>query len=176
MEHKKEIQSVEESNAAADLSVRQFRGLLESDGFRYAIVVSRFNESLTSELLSNAVSCLREHGALDEEIEVVWVPGAYEIPSVVQQLAAKGRFDAVIALGVVIQGETQHAECINHSIAHALLDISRETSTPVIHEVVSAYSIAQAEARCCCGRKSRGWYAAEAAIEMVHVFRAVKRV
>lgn len=155
-------------------AVRQWAGDRSAAGLKFGLVVSRFNERLTRQLVESAVQALREHGAAEADIEVGWVPGAYEIPFALAQWAAKGGRDAFIALGCVIQGETPHAGLINTEVAHALAELARRHGVPVIDTVVSALTEAQAEARCRPGREGRGWYAAEAAIEMARL-QAVMR-
>lgn len=148
-------------------AVRQTCGDLEGAGLRVGLVVSRFNTELTHALATSAVSALRACGVADADLQVLWVPGAFEIPAVIEQLAQTGRFDALIALGVVVQGETRHAEMIDQQVARGLMDTAKAHGLPVIHEVVGAYSIEQAEARCLGGEGSRGWYAGLAAVETV---------
>ncbi len=147
---------------------------LDASGLRFAIVVSRFNEELTAQLAADAFHCLEENGAEDPDIGTFDVPGAYEIPVVVSELAKSGNFDAVIALGVVVEGETPHAQMIGDSTGIALLDIARETGIPVINEIVGTRSWEQAVARCTRSRTSRGWYAAEAAIETAQVLKQIR--
>ena len=145
---------------------------LDASALRVAIVVSRFNEELTSQLAGDACSCLEKNGA--EKIGLFQVPGAYEIPVVVNQLAKTGRYDAVIALGVVVEGETPHAQMIGDSTGIALLDIAREHGIPIINEIVGTRNWEQAVARCTSSETSRGWYAAEAAIETANVLKTIK--
>lgn len=155
--------------------IRQITGSFDGEQIKCALVVSRFNMELTSMLAKYAVEALLEHGVKETDITVIWVPGAYEIPSIAAELARNGHYDAILALGVVIQGETQHAQLINEHIALALGRISMDYSLPVIYEVISAGSLAQAEARCAGEKNSRGWYAALAALEMVKVFKAIRK-
>ncbi len=147
---------------------------LNADGLRFAIVVSRFNEELTKQLADDAFQCLEENGAKVPDIGVFQVPGAYEIPVVVNELARSGKYDALIALGVVVEGETPHAQMIGESTGIALLDIAREHGVPVINEIVGTRNWEQAVARCTCSRTSRGWYAAEAAIETARILKTIK--
>jgi len=156
-------------------SVKQVTGSRDASDLRFVLVVSRFNTLLTQELAKTAIMCLKEYGAEETNIEVIWVPGGYEIPSVVNLVATAKSCDAIIALGLVVQGETQHAEVINYSVGDSLQRISITHQVPVIHEIVSVRNMEQAEVRCLGGRGSRGWYAAEAAIEMAHVFTTIKR-
>lgn len=147
---------------------------LDASRFKFAVVVSRFNSELTDQMVSDAVHCLERNGARTQSIKVVQVPGAYEIPVVAGVLAKTGSYDAVIALGVVVEGETPHAQMIGASTGIALLDIARETGVPVINEIVCTRNWEQAVARCSRGRTSRSWYAAEAAIETAGVLRTIK--
>ena len=166
-----------DSGAAAppDLgAVRQTSGTPDAAGLRFAIVISRYNLPLTGQLLAGAVSTLRQCGAADADIEVFWVPGAFEIPCAAAHLAKQGRFSALIALGCVIQGETPHAGLINDTVAAALSDISRRHSIPVIDTVIPANTEAQAAARCTSGPDGRGAYAARTAAEMARLLAGIR--
>lgn len=147
---------------------------LDASVLRVAIVVSRFNEELTSQLANDAFQCLKKNGANVPNIGKFDVPGAYEIPVVASELANSGKFDAVIALGVVLEGETPHAQMIGDSTGIALLDIARETGVPVINEIVGTRNWEQAVARCTSSETSRGWYAAEAAIETANLLKQIR--
>ncbi len=150
-------------------AIRQTLGSAEAGGLRFGLVVSRFNLALTRSLLQTAAARLLQRGARDGDLEVFWVPGAFEIPFVIEKLAAARRFDALIALGCVIQGETPHASLIGTEVTRALSDIGRRHGIPVIDTVVATLNPAQAEAR--CGPEGRGGYAADAAIEMATLNR-----
>ena len=145
---------------------------LDAGGLRFAIVVSRFNSELTQQLADDASQCLEENGA--KTVHKFEVPGAYEIPVVINELAKNGKYDALIALGVVVEGETPHAQMIGDSTGIALLDIAREHGVPVINEIVGTRNWEQAVARCTRSRTSRGWYAAEAAIETAMILKTIK--
>ncbi len=147
---------------------------LNASGLKFAIVVSRFNEELTQQLADDAFRCLKENGAKVPDVGIFQVPGAYEIPVVINELARSGKYDALIALGVVVEGETPHAQMIGESTGIALLDIAREHGVPVINEIVGTRNWNQAVARCTSSRTSRGWYAAEAAIETANVLKTIK--
>ena len=153
------------------IEAHQIVGNLDASGMRFGIVVSRFNDELTDELCRSAVQCLEKNGAKLETIDVVRVPGAYEIPVVADKLAATGNYSALIVLGVVVEGETQHAQMIIDTTGQSILDLSCRHNVPVINEIVGARTWAQAEARCLGGENTRGWYAAEAAIETACVYR-----
>ena len=153
------------------VEANQTVGNLDASGMRFGIVVSRFNDELTDELCRSAVQCLEKNGAKPETIDVVRVPGAYEIPVVAGKMAAGGNYNALIVLGVVVEGETQHAQMIIDTTGQSVLDISCKHRIPVINEIVGVRSWAQAEARCLDGENTRGWYAAEAAIETARVYK-----
>lgn len=153
------------------IGAHQVVGSLDASGMRFGIVVSRFNDDLTNELCRSAYQCLEKNGAARAAINVVRVPGAYEIPVVADKLAATGNYNALIVLGVVIEGETQHAQMIIDTTGQSILDISCRHKVPVINEIVGVRSWTQAEARCLGGENTRGWYAAEAAIETARVYQ-----
>jgi 6,7-dimethyl-8-ribityllumazine synthase len=162
-----------EIGPVSGVEVRQTVGALDASGLRFGLVVARFNDELTDELCRSAVGCLLKYGAAEAAVRVVRVPGAYEIPVVAEKLAASGLYDALIVLGVVVEGETQHAQMIIDTTGQSVLDISCRHQLPVINEIVGVRSWAQAEARCLGGENTRGWYAAEAAIEVARVMRQI---
>lgn len=152
------------------MKMKELGGQLSAKGRTFGLVISRFNDFLTRQLLAGAVDCLQRHGASEDALTVVWVPGAYEIPLAAQKLATGKKHSAVIALGAVIQGATPHAELINTQLARALMQISLETGVPVIDGVVAAENLEQAIERCGTKSGNRGWNAAQAAIEMASLF------
>lgn len=147
---------------------------LMATGRRFGIVVSRFNDFLTRQLVDGAVDCLVRHGGEREAVTLVWVPGANELPQAGQLLAKSGKVDAVIALGVVVQGATPHADLINNQVSKALSDLAMRTGVPVINGVVCAGNLEQAIERCGTKAGNKGWNAAQAAIEMANLFAALK--
>jgi len=153
------------------IGARQITGALDASGLRFGIVVSRFNDELTNVLAMNAYQCLVKYGATAQTIDLVRVPGAYEIPVVAAKLAAAGKYDALIVLGVVVEGETQHAQMIIDTTGQSILDIACRHQLPIINEIVGVRNWEQAEARCLGGENTRGWYAAEAAIETARVYK-----
>jgi 6,7-dimethyl-8-ribityllumazine synthase len=152
-----------------------YEGKLVADGLRVGIVCSRFNEFFTSKLLEGAIDCLVRHGGRAEDIEVAWVPGSFEVPLVAQRLAESKRYDAVIALGVVIQGATAHAGYINSQVARGLAQVSESTGIPAIYGVVTTESIEQAIERSGTKAGNRGASAAMAAIEMANLMKALPK-
>jgi len=151
--------------------VKTFEGQLIAAGLRFGIVCSRFNEFFVSKLLSGALDCIERHGGSLADVEVTWVPGSFEIPLTAQRLAASGRYDAVIALGVVIQGATAHAGYINAEVAKGLAQVSMKTSLPVVYGVVTTENIEQAIERSGTKAGNRGASAAMTAIEMANLMK-----
>lgn len=150
--------------------------LLAQPTDRFAIVVSRFNDLITARLMEGAVSTLVRHGADDKQIAVVWVPGSYELPLTSEKLAESGRFDAVLALGAVIQGETTHHDYINHAMAQGLMQASQRTGVPILFGVLTCENLDQALNRAGGKVGNKGTEAALAAIEMVNLLRGVANV
>lgn len=145
-------------------------GSLDGSGKRFGIAAARFNIRLTSALVESAVAALLEGGVAAEDIEVVWVPGSFELPLALRRLAEQGRFDALIPCGVVLEGATRHAELIMNALAQSFVQLSIDLNCPVIDAVISAHTMEQAEARCLGGSGSRGAYAARAALELSTLF------
>lgn len=148
-----------------------FRGDLDPEDARFAIVVSRYNESITSKLLAGAVESLRKHEVAEEAIDVAWVPGAWEIPLVAQRLAETERYAAVICLGAVIRGETTHDQHINRFVSLSLGQLGLETGLPVLMGVLTCNSLEQAMNRSGGAVGNKGAECAEAALEMVSLLR-----
>jgi len=146
---------------------RLLEGQLLAGDHRYAIVVSRFNELVTKSLVDGAVDALQRHGVTEDNITVAHVPGAFEIPLVADRFAKSGRYAAVICLGAVIQGETDHHDYINHAVAEALMQIGRETGVPVTFGVLTCRTLEQAMNRAGGKSGNKGSEAALAAVEMV---------
>jgi len=140
-------------------------------GFRFAIVYSRFNDAITASLRDGARSALLEAGAGVDDIEVVSVPGAFEVPQAARSLAETGRFDAVVCLGCVIRGATPHFEYIASSVAQAIQDAAGGTGVPMAFGVLTTDTWEQAEERAVAGRENKGFEAGAAAVEMAQLFR-----
>jgi 6,7-dimethyl-8-ribityllumazine synthase len=144
-------------------------------GFRFAVVVSRFNESITSALRDGALAALREAGAPQADVEQLWVPGAFELPQAARAAAETGRFDAVVCLGCVIRGDTPHFEYISAAAAHGVMAAAGETGVPMAFGVLTTDTEAQALERSAPGEQNKGREAAAAAIEMAALFRTLGR-
>ncbi len=151
--------------------MNQFVGKLIAGKERYAVVVSRFNELVTSRLLDGAVDTFRRHGADDSQIDVAWVPGAFEIPLVADRLAASGKYSAVCCLGAVIQGQTTHHEYINHQVAAGIMRSGQEHRIPVLFGVLTCGTMEQALDRAGGKAGNKGSECAQAAIEMVNLLK-----
>ena len=152
--------------------MRVVKGEADGTGLRVGIVVARFNEIVTNALLDGAVRALAQAGVADDDVTVVWVPGAFEIPTVARRLALAG-VDAVVCLGAVIRGETAHFDLVANEAARGIADVTRETGVPCIFEVLATEDLAQAQARAGGAHGNKGWEAAMAAIEMAQVLRAL---
>lgn len=150
--------------------VKTYQGEMVSRGKRYAIVVSRFNEFITSKLLDGALDTLRRHGVKEEEIGVMWVPGSFEIPYAAGRIAKGKKYDAVICLGAVIRGATPHFEYISSEVTKGIAQISLQTGVPVIYGVITPETLEQAIERAGTKAGNKGKEAAEAAIEMVNLY------
>jgi 6,7-dimethyl-8-ribityllumazine synthase len=149
------------------------RGRLNADGYRFAVVVSRWNDFLTSKLLSGALDALSAHGAADDAVEVIHVPGAFELPLAVLKAAETGRFDAVVALGVVIRGETPHFDYVAGEAAKGVTQAGMTTGVPVMFGVVTTDTLEQAINRCGGKAGNKGYEAAVSAIETADLFRSM---
>jgi 6,7-dimethyl-8-ribityllumazine synthase len=141
---------------------------------RFALVVSRFNEAITSRLLEGARAALVEAGAPGDRIAVYMVPGAFELPQAARCAAETGQHEAIVCLGCVIRGETPHFEYISAAVAHGLMEASGETGVPMAFGVLTTDSWEQAEARAGEGRDNKGFEAAAAALEMAELFTSVR--
>ena len=155
-------------------SVTTYEGTLVANDLRFGIVCSRFNDIFVTRLLDGAIGCITRHGGSRDKITIVWVPGSFEIPLATDQLATSGKYDAVIALGVVIQGATQHAHYINSHVSSTLGEIGLRTRIPVIYGVVTTENTEQALERSGSKEGNRGAAAAVAAIEMANLMKALK--
>jgi 6,7-dimethyl-8-ribityllumazine synthase len=144
-------------------------------GYRFALVVSRFNEGITRALGDGARAALVEAGAAQGDLEELEVPGAFELPQAARRAAETGRFDAVICLGCVIRGETPHFEYISSAVTHGIMEAAGATGVPIAFGVLTTDTQAQAEARARPGRDNKGREAAAAAIEMAALFRRLGR-
>jgi 6,7-dimethyl-8-ribityllumazine synthase len=144
-------------------------------GYRFAIIVSRFNQSITDALATGARSALAEAGAATSDVEEFHVPGAFELPQAARCAAETGRFDAIVCLGCVIRGATPHFEYISSAVAHGIMEAAGETGIPIAFGVLTTDTESQASERAGSGRDNKGWEAAVAGIEMAVLFRQLGR-
>jgi len=146
--------------------LKTFEGKLVAREYRFAIVVSRFNEFISGHLLNGALDCLKRHEADEERIELIWVPGSFELPLAALKAAKSKRYDAVICLGTVIRGSTPHFEYVASEVAKGIANVSLQTETPVIFGVITSDTLEQAIERAGSKAGNKGWQAAASAIEM----------
>lgn len=151
-----------------------FEGKLTAQGLRIGIVVSRFNEFITSKLLEGAIDGLKRHGVEDSDIEVAWVPGAFEIPLVADQMAASHKVDAVITLGCVIRGATSHYDVVCNEVSKGVSQAALRNRLPVIFGVITTDNIEQAIERAGTKSGNKGYEAAISAIEMANLMKQLK--
>ena len=155
------------------MAVRVFEGNFSTDQVRIGIVVSRFNEFITSKLLGGALDCLTRHGMAEESIEVAWAPGAFEIPVVASKMANSGRYDAIVCLGCVIRGSTTHYDYVCNEVAKGIAAVGLKAELPVIFGIVTTENIEQAIERAGTKSGNKGYEAAMSAIEMVNLVRKI---
>ena len=151
--------------------VRTHVGKLIGTGLKVAVVVSRFNEFITSKLLSGAEDALLRHGVSEGDVDVIWVPGSFEIPLGAQKLAASGKYDAVVCLGAVIRGQTPHFEYIAAQVAKGVAQVAMQTGVPTIFGVITSDTLEQAVERAGTKSGNKGADAALSAIEMANLFK-----
>jgi len=152
---------------------QHFEGALLGKGFKFGLVVARFNEFITGKLLEGAQDALLRHGVKPEDIEVAWVPGSFEIPLVAKKLALTQRYDAVICLGAVVRGGTPHFEYIAAEVSKGIAKVGLDTGLPVVYGVITADTLEQAIERAGTKMGNRGFDAAVTALEMVNLFKAI---
>lgn len=155
--------------------MKVYEGSFRADGLRFGIVIGRFNEFISSKLLSGALDALRRHGASDDAIDIAWVPGAFEIPLVAQKMAQSEKYDAVICLGTVIRGATPHFDYVANEVAKGVAQVGLKTSVPVIFGVLTTDTIEQAVERAGTKSGNKGFDAAVSAIEMANLLRNLER-
>lgn len=151
--------------------MKTIEGELQAKGLKFGIVVSRFNDFITSRLLDGAIDAIVRHGGKEDDIEVVRVPGSFEIPLVAKKMALKGAYNAVICLGTVIRGATPHFDYVAAEVSKGIAAASLETGVPIAFGVITSDTIEQAIERAGSKAGNKGWDAAITAIEMAHVIR-----
>lgn len=149
--------------------MKTYEGKLVSTGKKYGIVVGRFNEFIGGKLLSGALDALKRHGASEEDIEIAWVPGAFEIPLIAKKMVEQNKYDAVICLGAVIKGATPHFDYVSNEVTKGVSSLSMESGVPVIFGVLTTDTIEQAIERAGTKVGNKGFDAAVTAIEMANL-------
>ena len=155
--------------------MKTFEGKLVSQNIRIGIVASRFNEFITSKLLSWAYDGLKRHGVVEEDIHTAWVPGAFEIPLIASKMAGSGKYDAVICLGAVIRGSTCHYDYVCNEVSKGIASVSLSSGIPVMFGVLTTENIEQAIERAGTKAGNKGYECAEGAIEMVNLIREIEK-
>ena len=150
-------------------------GKITGRGLKFAIVVSRFNEFITSKLLGGALDMLRRHETNEDDIDVIWVPGAFEIPLLAKKLASSGKYDAVICLGAVIRGSTTHYDYVCNEVSKGIAAVGLSTGVPTIFGVVTTENIEQAIERAGTKAGNKGSDAAVSAMEMANLLKSIER-
>lgn len=149
-----------------------YEGSLDANGLSFAIIVSRFNDLLTKNLLEGALDSLTRHNA--KSVEIFWVPGSFEIPAVAKKVAMSQKNNALICLGVLIRGETPHFEYLSATVTKSLAEISRERCVPIALGIITADSLEQAIERAGTKRGNKGFITAENAIEMANLYKKIE--
>ncbi len=150
-----------------------YEGSLVGKGLKFGVVVSRFNEFITNKLLSGAQDALKRHDVADEDVDIAWVPGAFEIPVVASKMAQSNRYNAVICLGAVVRGSTPHFEYVASEVSKGIARIGLETGLPVTYGVITADTLEQAIERAGTKAGNRGFDAAVDAIEMANLMKNI---
>ena len=152
-----------------------FEGHLVSEGLKYGVVVGRFNEFITSKLLSGALDAFKRHGVQDNEVDVAWVPGAFEIPLIAQKMAESGKYDAVITLGTVIRGSTTHYDYVCNEVSKGTAQVGLATGVPTLFGIVTTDTIEQAIERAGTKAGNKGYDCALGAIEMINLIKTMEQ-
>jgi 6,7-dimethyl-8-ribityllumazine synthase len=153
--------------------MKTFEGKLIAEGLRFGIIVGRFNEFIGGKLLSGALDAISRHGGSDNDVDLVWVPGAFEIPIVAKKMAKSGKYDAIICLGAVIRGATPHFDMVAGEVTKGIALVGLETGLPVIFGVLTTDSIEQAIERAGTKGGNKGFDAAVTAIEMANLLKQI---
>jgi 6,7-dimethyl-8-ribityllumazine synthase len=148
-----------------------FEGRISAEGFRFGVIVSRFNDFISSKLVEGALDALKRHGARDEMISLIKVPGSFEIPLTARKVADSGQFDAIICLGAVIRGATPHFDYVAAEVSKGIAAVALESRIPVTFGVLTTDSLEQAIERAGSKSGNKGWDAAMAAMEMANLFK-----
>lgn len=151
--------------------MKQYEGSLVASGLKFGLVAARFNEFITNKLVGGSLDALRRHGVSEDDLEIVWVPGAFEIPLVAQKMALSKRYDAVICLGAVIRGATPHFDYVSSEVSKGIANVGLQTGVPIIFGVLTTDNIEQAIERAGTKAGNKGFDAAVTAIELVNLLK-----
>ena len=154
--------------------VKILEGKISAEGFRFAIIMSRFNDFITSKLVEGAMDALKRHGADEGQISLIKVPGSFEIPLTAKRFAESGQFDAIICLGAVIRGSTPHFEYVAAEVSKGIAAVALESKIPVTFGVLTTENLEQAIERAGSKSGNKGWDAAVAAMEMVNLLKGIE--
>lgn len=154
--------------------MKQFEGRLDATGIKIGIVISRYNEFITSKLLDGAIDCLKRHNCEESNINIVWVPGAFEVPMAANIMAGSNKYDAIICLGAVMKGDTSHNTYIASEVSKGIAQINLKFNLPVIFGVMTPDTLEQAIERAGTKLGNTGWKSALSAIEMVNLYKDIK--
>lgn len=153
---------------------KRYEGMLVGKGLKFALVISRFNELITGRLLDGARDALLRHGVQEQDMDVAWTPGCFELPMVVKKLAQSGSYDAIICLGAVIRGGTPHFEYIASAVNRGISRVALDTGVPVTQGIITADTLEQAIQRAGAKEGNKGFVAGVSAIEMANLVRAIQ--
>jgi len=153
---------------------KRYEGILIGKGLKFAVVVSRFNELITTKLLDGARDALLRHGVNEDDIDIVWTPGCLEIPLISKKLAQSDKYDAILCLGAVIRGGTPHSEYVASEVNRGIGRVSLDTGLPVIQGIITADTLEQAIQRAGAKEGNKGFAAAVSAIEMANLLKAIQ--
>lgn len=155
--------------------MRTYEGKLVAEGLKFGIVVGRFNEFIGGKLLTGALDALNRHGVAEADVEIAWVPGAFEIPLIAKKMASSGKYDGVICLGAVIRGATPHFEYVSGEVAKGIAHVTLDTEVPVIFGVLTTDTIEQAIERAGTKAGNKGFEAAVTAVEMANLIKDLNK-
>ncbi len=153
---------------------KQYEGILIGKGFKFAVIVSRFNELITTKLLDGARDAFLRHGVNEDDIDVVWTPGCLEIPLMAKKMAEIGRYNSVVCLGAVIRGGTPHSEYVASEVNRGIGKVSLDAGLPIIQGIITADTLEQAIQRAGAKEGNKGFAAAVSAIEMANLLKALQ--
>lgn len=155
--------------------IKSYVGQLSAKGFKFGIVISRFNQFISKQLLEGALDCLKRHGANEDDMEIAWVPGSFEIPLAANKLAKSKKFNSIICLGALIRGQTPHFDYIAAECTKGIAQIALSTEIPLAYGVITADTLEQALERAGTKAGNKGWDAALTGIEMADLFKQLAK-